>query len=44
MPFSTIMITANIASRASVGLPWPVDIVATMIITSMPVTASVEAV
>jgi len=36
------MITANIESRASVGLPFPVSIVAMMIITSMPVTASVN--
>ena len=42
MPFSAIITTAIIASRASVGLPLPVYMTAAIIITSIPVTASVR--
>ena len=42
MPLSTIITTANIVSRASVALPLPPYITAAMIVTSMPVTASVR--
>ena len=42
MPFSTIITTANMASRASVGLPCPVDMTAPIIMTSIPITDSVR--
>ena len=42
MPFSTIITTAIIASRASVALPLPVYMMAAIMITSMPVMARVR--
>jgi hypothetical protein len=36
------MMTANIASRARATLPWPADITALIIMTSMPTTARVS--
>ncbi len=42
MPFSTIITTAIIASRASAALPLPVYMMEAIIITSIPVTASVR--
>ena len=42
MPFMTIITTANIASRARAALPCPAYITAAIMLTSMPVTASVR--
>ena len=42
MPFGTIMITANMVSRASVGLFLPLSISAEIITTSMEITDSVK--
>ena len=42
MPLSTIITTPNIASRASAGFDSPVSMTAEIIMTSMPITASVS--
>ena len=42
MPFSTIIITANMVSRASTGLPLPVSMTAEIISTSIAITAMVR--